>query len=94
MTLTMRALCRRRVCDESHHDELMDAVPLELQIQICVGETTGTPNECELPGNTIQGREVSGRWRVTTFRAESGTGPSRKLFIRSSPIRLCFPQTC
>ena len=31
------------VRDESHDDELMDAVLLELQIQICVGETTGTP---------------------------------------------------
>src|SRR5215510_1671475 len=28
---------------ESHDDELMDAVFLELQIQICVGEATGTP---------------------------------------------------
>jgi hypothetical protein len=29
--------------DESDDDELMDAVFLELQIQIRVGETTGTP---------------------------------------------------
>src|SRR5262249_46844397 len=28
---------------QSHNDELMDAVLLELQIQICVGEATGTP---------------------------------------------------
>jgi len=28
---------------EPDDDELMDAVLLELQIQICVGETTGTP---------------------------------------------------
>jgi len=28
---------------EFHDDELMDAVFLELQIQIRVGETTGTP---------------------------------------------------
>src|SRR5262249_11194229 len=27
----------------SYDNELMDAVPLELQIQICVGEATGTP---------------------------------------------------
>jgi hypothetical protein len=32
-----------RVCYESHDDELMDAVFLELQIQIRIGETTGTP---------------------------------------------------
>src|SRR5206468_8215578 len=32
-----------RVRYESHDDELMDAVFLELQIQIRVGETTGTP---------------------------------------------------
>src|SRR5262249_589779 len=31
------------VCDESHHDELMDAVFLELHIQIRVGEATGPP---------------------------------------------------
>jgi hypothetical protein len=31
------------VCYESHDDELMDAVFLELQIEICIGETTGTP---------------------------------------------------
>ena len=31
------------VCNESHDDELMDAVLLQLQIQICVGEATGTP---------------------------------------------------
>jgi hypothetical protein len=27
------------VSDESDHDELVDAVLLELQIQVCVGET-------------------------------------------------------
>ena len=32
-----------RMCDESYDDQLVDAVFLELQIQICVGETTGTP---------------------------------------------------
>ena len=31
------------MCDESHHDELMDAMLLEEKIQIGVGETTGTP---------------------------------------------------
>src|SRR5262249_19816840 len=31
------------MCYESDDDELMDAVLFELQIQICVGETTGTP---------------------------------------------------
>src|SRR5215813_7553692 len=31
------------VCDESHDDELMNAVFLELQIQICVSKATGTP---------------------------------------------------
>src|SRR6266446_9830375 len=31
------------MCDESDHNELMDAVLLELQIQICVGEAAGTP---------------------------------------------------
>ncbi len=31
------------VCDESHDDELMDAVFLELQIQISIGKTTGAP---------------------------------------------------
>jgi hypothetical protein len=31
------------MCDEPHDDELMNAVPLELQIQIGVGETAGTP---------------------------------------------------
>ena len=34
---------RIRVCYESHDDDLMDAVSLELQIQIRVGETTGIP---------------------------------------------------
>jgi hypothetical protein len=32
-----------RMCDEPDDDELMDAVVLELQIQISVGEATGTP---------------------------------------------------
>ena len=32
-----------RVCDESRDDELMDAVFLELQIQIRVRKATGTP---------------------------------------------------
>jgi len=32
-----------RACYESHDDEVMDAVFLEPQIQICAGETTG-PN--------------------------------------------------
>ena len=31
------------MCDESHDDELMDAVSLELHIQIGVGKATGTP---------------------------------------------------
>src|SRR6516162_7953932 len=31
------------MCDEPDDDELMDAVVLELQIQISVGEATGTP---------------------------------------------------
>src|SRR5690349_21330699 len=31
------------VGDESDDDELMDAVLLELQIQVCVGEATRTP---------------------------------------------------
>ena len=31
------------MCDEPHDDQLTDAVFLELQIQICVGETAGTP---------------------------------------------------
>jgi len=31
------------VCDEAHDDELMDAVLLELQIQVRVGEAAGTP---------------------------------------------------
>src|SRR5262249_36061530 len=31
------------MCYESDDDKLMDAVLFELQIQICVGETTGTP---------------------------------------------------
>src|SRR5262245_42697023 len=31
------------MCYESDNDELMDAVPLELQIQICVGEAAGAP---------------------------------------------------
>src|SRR5580658_8588358 len=31
------------MCYQPHDDELMDAVFLELQIQIRVGETTGTP---------------------------------------------------
>src|SRR5262249_23491856 len=31
------------VCDESHDHELMNAVFLELQIQICVSKATGTP---------------------------------------------------
>ena len=30
----------------SYDDELMDAVLLELQIQICVGKATGTPMLC------------------------------------------------
>src|SRR5437764_1194997 len=29
--------------DEADDDELMDPVPLELQVQICVGEATGAP---------------------------------------------------
>ena len=40
------------VCYESDNDELMDTVLLELQIQICVGETTGTPM---LLGNDFAG---------------------------------------
>ena len=31
------------MCYESDNNELMDAVLFKLQIQICVGETTGTP---------------------------------------------------
>ena len=31
------------MCNEPNDDELMDAVLLELQIQICVGEATGAP---------------------------------------------------
>ena len=31
------------MCYESDHDELMDAVLFELQIQIRVGKATGTP---------------------------------------------------
>ena len=39
------AYCRldTHMRDDPYDDELMDAVFLELQIQICVGETTGTP---------------------------------------------------
>jgi len=32
-----------RVCNKTNHYELMDAMSLELQIQIGVSETTGTP---------------------------------------------------
>src|SRR5262249_6228384 len=38
------------MCYESDDDELMDAVLFELQIQICVGESTGTPM---LRGNNL-----------------------------------------
>src|SRR3974390_3283964 len=31
------------MCYQSDHDELMDAVLLELQVQVGVGEATGTP---------------------------------------------------
>src|SRR5262249_44270039 len=39
------AYCRfdAGMCDESDDDELMDAVLLELQVQVGVGEATGTP---------------------------------------------------
>src|SRR5262249_36958204 len=49
-----------RVCDQPNDNELMDAVLLELQIQVRVGETTGTPMllrkdfawlSCELAAN-------------------------------------------
>src|SRR5690349_2290100 len=43
----LRGIADRRlhtsVRDESHHDELMDSVSLELQIQVGIGETTGAP---------------------------------------------------
>jgi hypothetical protein len=39
-----------RMRDESDHDQAMDAVPLELQIQICVGETARTPM---FPGDNL-----------------------------------------
>src|SRR5262245_22061269 len=32
--------------DEPDDDQPLDAVPLELQVQICVGEATGTPMLC------------------------------------------------
>src|SRR5215510_1645721 len=39
---------------ESYDDELMDAVLLELQIQICVGKAAGTP--------MLEGHDVAGSW--------------------------------
>src|SRR5262249_27589891 len=29
--------------DEAHHDELLDAVSLELQVEVSIGEATGSP---------------------------------------------------
>ena len=43
------------VRDESHDDELMDAVLLELKIQISVGKATGTP--------MLEGHDVAWLWR-------------------------------
>ena len=54
------------VCYESHDDELVDAVLLELQIQIRVGETAGTPM---LEGHDIARSRLELRADLATPRA-------------------------
>jgi hypothetical protein len=54
-----------QVC-ESDDNELMDAVPLELQIQICVGQATGTPM---LGGDNLAWRRLELGTDLATARA-------------------------
>ena len=49
-----------RVCDQSDDDELMDAMFLELQIQIRVSEPTGTPMLKGSPFHRVEGRTHDG----------------------------------
>ena len=56
-----------RLCDEPHDDELMDAMFLELQIQIRVGETTGTPMLLGDDFARLRGR-IRGGFRRPTCR--------------------------
>jgi hypothetical protein len=48
------------VCDQSDDDELMDAMFLELQIQIRVSEPTGTPMLKGSPFHRVEGRTHDG----------------------------------
>jgi hypothetical protein len=68
--ITNRGL-HTRVCYESHDDELMDAMFLELQTQIRVGETTGTP--------MLEGHDFA-RLRLELARISPPHVPYSKLF--------------